>query len=261
MAEIEMPVFLRNVARLDMYSNYPKARIWKDQIHRAEVLDMLSIVRDQCRRSGLDAAEAADAVMARLSRPEYEVDTLLPHHISGLREQIVSNMRALRYFEIPENRVPYWTDTELFGDEVKTQFKSCGHDIEHASRCIALDMYTASVFHSCRVVEVGINALWLALGGALPVMYDRSWGKILGKIKGQVELRANSKDPKWVARTPEMWAAHGAFSFAKTEWRDDTMHVGAKHDDKEAIRVYTATKGLMQHLSRWFNEDGKWLNP
>ena len=86
MAEFELPPFLRNVARLDMYSNYPLAGIWKEK-HRKEMLDMLSIVRDQCRRSGLPSMDAADAVMARLAQPDYEL-SLLPHHISGLREQI-----------------------------------------------------------------------------------------------------------------------------------------------------------------------------
>jgi hypothetical protein len=58
-----------------------------------------------------------------------------------------------------------------------------------------------------------------------------------------------------------MWAAHGAFSFAKSAWRDDTMHVGSKHDDKEAIKILGAVRTLMEHLSLWFDEKGKWLKP
>lgn len=259
MAEFELGPFLRNVARLDMYSNYVRAGIWQEK-HRKEMLDMLSIVRDQCRRSGLPSMDAAEGVMTRLAQSDYDL-SLLPHHISGLREQIVSNVGRLRYFEIPENRVLFWTDQELFGQDVRDRFKACAHDIEHASRCIAVDMYTASVFHSCRIIEVAINAQWLALDGTLPINYDRSWGKVLKKIRDQVQLRENSKQPRWEKRVPEMHAAYGAFSFAKSAWRDDTVHVGAMHDDKEAIKIFNATKTLMQHLSQWFDQDGTWLKP
>lgn len=259
MAEFNLPDFLYNVSRLEMYSNYPIEPVWKEK-HRGEMLDMLSVVLAQCQRSGLRSADGIQGFMVRLAQPEYNLN-LLPHHISELRQRIVSDLGALRYFEIPENRVAYWTMPRPFHSGVITHFKSCAYDFDHASTCIAVDEYTGSVFHSCRVVEIAIEALWLALGGTSPVTYDRSWGKLLRKIKDQVQLRENSKDPNWIKRVPEMWAAHGAFSFAKSAWRDDTMHVGSQHDDKEAIKILSAVRTLMEHLSQWFDEKGQWLKP
>lgn len=215
-----------------------------------------------CNESGFKTtAQHAASTLSAIEDKAYEPAKHLERDIAVIRRSVGWETNSLLYFEIPLSEVHYWTNLEPFGAAINAKFPSAAYDIEHASKCIAVDMYTASVFHSMRVLERAINALWLSLGGTPPEEHERTWGKVLKKTKEQIELRVNSKMQEWIVRTPAMETAHAFLISAKTAWRDDTMHVGPKYDDKEAIRIFSATKNLMEHISEWINEDGKWLKP
>ncbi len=173
------------------------------------------------------------------------------------RRTLHEEMECFSYFEIADHELPYWENLEPFGNGVATHFPSAAEDIEEASKCIALSRWTASAFHSLRVQEIAINSVYKVMtGGGMPKECERSWGKVLTKISNELDSHEKSNKPDWIRWTPPMRSAYAFLNNAKSLWRDDTMHVGPKKDDKEALRIFDSTRIVMQHLAEWINEEG-----
>lgn len=228
---------------------------------RGQLEDRIKWAIKHCRDLHAEATKyglAMTAAAAMTSAEQLE-DPHIQHNLEGipphLRRIVTYEMQALSYFEIPREQIHYWADLDPFGKNVTEQFPSAADDIEEASKCIALGRWTASAFHSLRTQELAINSIYRALTGAdLPKEHERKWGSVLKKIRNVLDSWSKSNDRKrW---TSPMESAYAFLNNAKGLWRDDTMHVGPKRDDKEALRIFDSTRILMQHLAEWINEEG-----
>jgi hypothetical protein len=194
--------------------------------------------------------------IARL-RSQIPNPATIEEKITALVDSFKDEMQSFVYLQIADTDVPLWEKEKAFGEHVWERFKSARDDVEEAAKCLALHRWTSSAFHCLRVQEIGMNAMYQALcSGKLPQGGDRTWGKVLEKIENEIWSRKKSKKPEWETWTPPMETALSFLRQAKDLWRDDTMHVGPKKDDKEAKRIYDATRLFIQHLADWINDEG-----
>lgn len=213
-----------------------------------------------CKTSGLKhtAKNIRDVMKEDFSGDDTHISKELHNVVGVLRRNICWEMETLEYFEISDPcDMELWRSDMPFGKTVHRAFKTSRYDIEQAAKCLATDRYTASVFHGLRVLESGLNALAMSMGISNPVDNDRSWGKVLRKIKDQIELREKSKEPIWKKRVPALWDAHGFLQAVKLAWRDDTMHIMDKYDGPEARRIYRALQSFMEHIAENVDSKGK----
>ncbi len=180
-----------------------------------------------------DHTEQGMATKEAFARLHY----LQSDYISRLHDEIASKMllfltmKEAGYYEYP---LEGWED-------VVDAFPSTAFEITEASKCYALNRYDATVFHIMRAVEVGILAL---LSSINKPMSNGNWGAYIEAI----EKHARTQSPPVKKGALEDVAAH--LRTVKNAWRNPTMHVENRYSETEASRIYEASKGLLQSISK-----------
>lgn len=188
-------------------------------------------------------------------------DEVTNFFITEFSNRLRDELRIRAMFCILPAKAAFYDSALLFGDQVNKSFGLSAFDITEGGSAYSLGRNTASVFHCMRVLERGVNALALSFGIPEPIEGDRTWGRVLKKVKDQIDLRAKSKEKDWKIRVPLLENAYAFLVAAKNAWRDDTMHIAAKYDEQDAERIMIATRAFMQELAKLIDEKGKYLVP
>ncbi len=151
---------------------------------------------------------------------------------------------------LENEKAPLLTSSHPFGAKVSEAFPSAATDILEAARCLALERYTASVFHSMRVAELGLKSLLLCLD--LPEPKSRNWGTYLGAIREERVRRGGVKWPD----SEFFQDVYARFDAIKDAQRNPTMHLESVHTGEEAKLIYDSTKALLERLANRVNESG-----
>ena len=131
-------------------------------------------------------------------------------------------------------------------------------EIDEAAKCLALRRSTACVFHLMRVMEVGIKAVARCLGIPDPTKgSEKNWGKILKKIKDEIDNRNAAKSWKKAKDQEFFLASHAHLDVVREAWRNPTMHVENKYTEEEAEDIFAAVKSFMRKLATRLSETGK----
>jgi hypothetical protein len=145
-----------------------------------------------------------------------------------------------------------------FGEEVQTKFLSAIYDIEEASKCYALERYTASTFHSIRSLESGIRAISRCLSIADPTRASgRNWGAMLKSIKDEIDRRWPGSSSRMLGDGEFFDTAYAALAAMQNPWRNATMHLDQKYTPDEARHITDVVKGFMKKVASRMDEDGK----
>ncbi len=217
----------------------------------------LQVSAIQIRRILEGVIPQLDAVASR-AREIDEYESAWDSFARTLREleRVVEDEVSLKtYFELAPDQALMFAATSPFGDEVRTAFPSAIFDIEEASKCLALDRATASVFHLMRVVEVGLRCLGRTLNDEkLDPRRNPSWDAILNKCDRQLSLPIVDRCSEWRKDNTFFSDATANIRAIKNAWRNPTLHVEQSYDPERGIEVYNAVKGFMRHLARKLNE-------
>jgi hypothetical protein len=148
------------------------------------------------------------------------------------------------------------------GPEFDVAFATNGvFELDEAAKCLALGRSTASVFHLMRLMEIGIRAAARCLGIPDPIKdADRNWGRVLDKIKGELDGRVASKSVRrWTnAKDKELFArVYASLDAVRVAWRNPTMHVENKYTPDEAEHIFLTVRGFMKTLAERCDEEGQ----
>jgi hypothetical protein len=135
---------------------------------------------------------------------------------------------------------------EPFGPDVTAKFPNTITDLQEASKCHALNLSTASVFHLMRALDAAMRDFIAALRASVP--QDRDWQSYLNaSMKPWDGCRppTNQNGPesrKWHWR-------HRTCTTVKLAWRNGVMHPRDSYSPEEAREVYDAVKTFIRHLT------------
>lgn len=203
--------------------------------------------------------ELADVKLSRVLRTQIDnIERLIAQQSDGttlktsiriLQDSIVVELTSSWFLRIPEEKRLYFEQpTPAFGHEVNNVFPAAGIDISAASRCFALDEWTACVFHLMRVLELGLRTLNNRLG--LPDPTHEEWRIIIdGIIQKVKELRQEPKTPQRDKDIQYYSEAMTSFSLFKDAWRNYVVHAHAHYDEREAVTIWNAVKSFMVSLA------------
>jgi hypothetical protein len=183
--------------------------------------------------------------------------------IDELRKLLSRELKRTTLLALNQQERRLWEpDSPLLGKEFENKFQKAGiYELDEAAKCLALSRSTAAVFHLMRLMEVGIGAVGRSLGIPDPIKgSDRSWGKILEKIKDAMTARGGSKPTmSWAnPKDKEFFeSAYASLNAVRVAWRNTTMHVESKYTDDEAEHIFTAVKGFMKNLASRMDENGE----
>lgn len=154
-------------------------------------------------------------------------------------------------------------ENPVFGAAVQNNFPSVLYEIDEAAKCLALERFTASVFHLMRAMEYTLVVLRKSLELPDPTKQsDRNWGVILRDLRQEVERRNKLGVTAWRSHDDQHFFTDliGSVGAVKLAWRDPTMHVERNFNQAEAKEVFAAVRTLMQKVASRINEDGMSVN-
>jgi hypothetical protein len=201
------------------------------------------------RGFGIPRALAEGSVLVQKLR-----DNTMPWNVFALREQLEALNRAIlqetqqhKWLRLDHKYVDYITSHQPWGSAVHATFESASFDIICARYAIAVDLPTASVFHSMRVAEDGLKWIARQLNVELtdkgqPIPIDEAvWNKIIEGIDGKIRIARQSVGTEKRAQL-EMYAnAAQQCGYMKDIWRNNISH---RHRTYSALEA----EGAMQRV-------------
>jgi hypothetical protein len=160
--------------------------------------------------------------------------------IREMGNNLLVELTTAYFLMIPaDRRFAYEQPYPVFGPEVHKAFPEARLDIAAASRCYALDEWTACVMHLMRALEHGLR--WLGNKVALTPeeMEGKNWKNVIDGIEKKIE--AMEQLPKSQEKTERLRFFSGAasqFRWFKDEFRNDAAHGHVFFDEKTGAPIF-----------------------
>ncbi len=168
--------------------------------------------------------------------------------IKELRERIEDDLKSRLFMFVFPHKAPYCLNHNLFGEDVSAAFPGARADATSAGNCYAFGLNNASVFHSMRVLEHGLEEL--ATKFSVPFGID-NWAVVIDQIDSKIRELAKTL-PKGTAKTKELQfygQAAKEFSHFKNAWRNHVMHGRGNYGEEDAKRVLDHVGYFMAQLA------------
>lgn len=207
----------------------------------------------------LAAKESCDEIVSLCSKSD---DTRVPKASEiqalfiELNKRIEVELKAHTFLCIPKEQSDFYKDPLKDWQTTIAAFPKATHDIEEASKCLALRRNTACVFHLMRVMGAGVAALGKSLNEpTLDASHNLTWDNVLRRCAKELEKPFKQMSPVWQS-DKEFYATSTTKLFAvKDAWRNPNAHeLGEKYTDEEAEDIYRTVRSFMRHLATKLKE-------
>jgi hypothetical protein len=176
------------------------------------------------------------------------------HLLLDLTADIQRELTRHRFFLVHE---PEWFtfsdgDRPMFNRQVDDVFPNAAPEIAEAGRCLALDRWTACVFHLMRAVETALHQWAEDLGAPLTVPASQSnMQEILNAADRK--LREIGNLPRSAQRDADLeyfgeTSAH--FRALKDAWRNHVAHAKTTYDGRAARSAWNHVGDFMMTLAK-----------
>jgi hypothetical protein len=166
--------------------------------------------------------------------------------ITELTRRVHEELDARVFFSLTPEEAEYFHPAWLVGTPIQDKFPTAFNELQAGGRCYAFGECTASAFHVQRALEVALKSLAVFLHKPF---HRNSWDAHLKDIDKALEARKSVAG----SRTPdEEFYSEAATQFGnmKVSWRNPTMHVDKKYDNKEAKRLLDSVEAFILHLAK-----------
>ena len=203
-------------------------------------------MREECERYGLEASKNfIDTFIKELKESPLQVDYY--QYMETLNSIIENEKKTFVFLALTSEEKNFYTEKHPFGETIENKFSSLSFDILEASKCIALERYTATVFHLMRVMEGGLNFIAIPLG--IDIAKNPNWHSIIEKIEKNLNAKHGTKDNEWQRHEPEYKNILATINSVKDAWRNPTMHVENKYTPQEAKDIFNNVGAFVRNLA------------
>jgi hypothetical protein len=164
------------------------------------------------------------------------------------RQAILNDLSQHLFFCVDKQSGASFDEPDPWGQAIAAAFADAKRDIEAATRCLALREWTATVFHSMRVLEHGLRPMATRFN----VRFETdSWHKVIKGIEDGVTALRNKQGLSDFERSEITYYSDAATQFRhfKDAWRNHVSHAREHYDDREAPKVYGHVRDFMEHLA------------
>ncbi len=173
--------------------------------------------------------------------------------LSQVRHGLLAELTTHRFYSLTSAHADKMSSGALFGEAVDDRFPDVADDIAAAGRCLALDQWTACVFHLMRVLEHGLHRFAGHLGVTMKHDLEvENWGEILNAIQGAIRrLEETAKSKERNEQLQRYSEAASQFRHFKHAWRTYVIHTREPYDSARAERAWGAVRDFMQSLAEF----------
>ena len=211
------------------------------------------------KRPELDAfRDHIDRLILKLNTLNSDFD--LATELSFLRDTLHSGLRRMSFLYLPPLSANTYTYPEAGFSATIKAFPSTAPHIRDGVRCHVFGLYTASVYHSMAIAQVGLHALADELKvefTAYPIELAE-WQTIIERIEKKVEPvrhapRTADKDDKLSFYS----ACAVQFRYFKDAWRNHVAHMREDYDEGQSFTICLHVRDFMEKLSERISEKAK----
>ena len=226
--------------------------------HNEEALNELRVQLDNVRNE-FESEQVSRLLTQQLARlikvaevasadSDYELAMLIDR-VGELEKNLIEELATYLFFVVPPScKWIYLDPQKWFSESIIIEFPEADRDIRDACQCFALAQWTAAVFHSMRILEIGLRSLASDLG--LTNLDDENWKNILDLIEKEVrKIEAEPKSADKIARAKFYSEACIQFRYFKDAWRNHVSHGKQSYDEQDALAVLTHVRDFMRHLA------------
>jgi len=176
--------------------------------------------------------------------------------VDALHDGLLQHLRNKKFLFMPHEDVVFYESTHLFPN-LTPRFDDAVSDAREAETAYAVRLYTACVFHSCRVAEHGLRFIAAKLdvdisdkGKVCPIEFG-TWEKVLLKIEEKrIDLRKETKSTPLLEQQRYYAEAASHCSHIKDWFRNDVMHSRRSYSESEAMAALSRVAEFMTLLCR-----------
>jgi hypothetical protein len=198
-----------------------------------------------------DFERACEVVISDLRKPLLDVSTV--HAVLMTFKRSLIECSEDRVFAIIDADFSSYVNNEKsFGEDTYKNFPSAREDIKQAGNCIAVECWTAAVFHLMRAVEFGLRALSHDRGITVPKgpIELATWEDMIRELeKAETEIQSY---PKTLEREGQFEFFHGSMMEVKrfkNKFRNAVMHTREDYDADEAKSAFIHVKAFFGIIS------------
>ncbi len=171
--------------------------------------------------------------------------------VQELGNNLMVELSSAWFLMISADRREYYEQRQPpFGEAVADAFLGASSDIAAASRCFALDEWTACVFYLMRILEHGLRKLAEIVQLPPEAAQHENWKNIIDQIEKKIrEMESLPKSQEKVAKVQRLSEAAAQFRWFKDAWRNHVAHAHATYDNHTGPLVWTHVRSFMQQLA------------
>lgn len=183
----------------------------------------------------------------------------LPQTQEALRvliDAVMAELETKLFLFVPTNRAKYYD--LVMPIIIATQFPFACRELVLAGNAFAAELYTASVFHSMRAAEIGVQALGRSLNVTFSFDIEfAEFGKIVGEIDQKIrEIRQQPRSHDREDSLVFYSEAASQFRYFNLGWRVRGAHARGSFDEDQAKRVLEHSIDFFRTLSSHLSEEG-----
>lgn len=214
-----------------------------------EILGYLAEILDICERLNMPVSKELVAEAKNdPPRNEREFEILM----KAVYAEIGNKLMVF----VPNHRRKYFNPKSFLDDNVAKQFPGPYSEMDRAGESFAVGLFTASVFHAMRAVEVGLKAIAVRLEVELPVSIENAdWEMLIRKIESKVQsMKDHPKSDDKADMLHFYSEACMQFRYFKDGWRVRVAHAKATYREPEAQVVLDHATEFFKTISAKLSE-------
>lgn len=217
---------------------------------KARVVASISKTEAFCERMHLYKTKAQIAPFREMISGSCTVEAIVGQ-FDTLYYALQNELAERKLVLIPPDSVKYLEAEKLVGLVVFLAFDQIHNEIADAGNCLAVGLWTASVYHLMRVAEIGLRKLAKQLRIKLRCAIEfATWGEAIGAIDRKLDALRNK--PRTKAREAELQHYSAllldikAFQYL---WRNPGAHAGDRYNEKQAESAFEHVCSFMQKVA------------
>jgi len=222
---------------------------------KKELLDAFVLFKGSVTEMALPCSSATvDRLVELVSKDNSTQSELVKLIQTELNPRLIDEMKGRQSFILTTQEADYYNNPRNKWEGIIERFKDVGTDVEESWKCLACSRYTAAVFHSLQVVEVGL----IELGGFIGVNDPISgWTAVAQRLKKLLDTKYQDLSQFEKDNRVFLEQVQGTVEALKNAWRNKVSHVHGKltlmtgeefHPDI-AEEILIATRAFMRRLA------------